>query len=161
MFDRLSFRAPSAGQKLGLLAAGAILAVAALTALFLMAIGDRAIGLAIGVLVLAAVLLAAGWVSSRRLLRQLGGEAAATAYIARRIAECELAVHIDHRRGDPAAPQQAIPLMHERLPAPARAAKPSRPDAVVSPRLRRPAPARRPQDAAQLATAGGGDWAAY
>ncbi len=76
---------------------------------------ERALSLSIGALVLGAALLALGWAISRGLLRQLGGEPAATAYIARRIAEGDLAVRIDLRRGDQASLLHAIRGMRDSL----------------------------------------------
>ncbi|MDH6591128.1 methyl-accepting chemotaxis protein [Variovorax sp. TBS-050B] len=75
----------------------------------------RATSLSISALVLAAVLFAIGWAISRGLLKQLGGEPAATAYIARRIAEGDLAMQIDLKRGDQESLLHAIRSMRDSL----------------------------------------------
>jgi methyl-accepting chemotaxis protein len=60
----------------------------------------RALALGAGALVLGALLLAVGWLISRSLLRQLGGEPAQAAQITRRIAEGDLGAAIPLRAGD-------------------------------------------------------------
>lgn len=56
---------------------------------------QRAIGFASGALVLMAALLALGWVISRSILRQLGGEPDYAAALTQRIASGDLATHIE------------------------------------------------------------------
>jgi len=76
---------------------------------------SRAIGLSISALVLAAALFALGWAISRGLLKQLGGEPMVTAGIAHRIAEGDLAVRIDLKRGDQASLLHAVQAMRDSL----------------------------------------------
>ncbi|WGT66277.1 cache domain-containing protein [Variovorax paradoxus] len=75
----------------------------------------RIIALSIGAAVLAAALLALGWAISRGLLKQLGGEPADATAIAHRIADGDLAVRIDLRRGDQESLLHAIQGMRNSL----------------------------------------------
>ncbi|MEJ1162529.1 methyl-accepting chemotaxis protein [Variovorax sp. CCNWLW186] len=75
----------------------------------------RIITLSIGAAVLAAGLLALGWAISRGLLKQLGGEPADATAIAHRIADGDLAVRIELKRGDQASLLHAIQGMRDSL----------------------------------------------
>ncbi|MET3444665.1 methyl-accepting chemotaxis protein [Variovorax paradoxus] len=75
----------------------------------------RIIALSVGALALAAALLALGWTISRGLLKQLGGEPAEATAIAHRIADGDLAVRIDLKRGDQASLLHAIQGMRDSL----------------------------------------------
>ncbi|MBT2326186.1 cache domain-containing protein [Variovorax paradoxus] len=75
----------------------------------------RLIGFSICALVLAAVLLAIGWVISRGLLKQLGGEPAHTARITLRIAEGDLSVPIELRKDDSTSLLHSIKSMRDSL----------------------------------------------
>ncbi|CAN7310353.1 methyl-accepting chemotaxis protein [Variovorax sp. LjRoot175] len=76
---------------------------------------NRLIGFSICALVLAAILLAIGWVISRGLLKQLGGEPAQTASITLRIAQGDLTVPIDLRKDDSASLLHSIKGMRDSL----------------------------------------------
>ncbi|WP_431110799.1 methyl-accepting chemotaxis protein [Variovorax paradoxus] len=75
----------------------------------------RIIALSIGAAVLAAGLLVLGWAISRGLLKQLGGEPADATAIAHRIADGDLAVRIDLKRGDQESLLHAIQGMRDSL----------------------------------------------
>ncbi len=76
---------------------------------------DRLVGFSISALVLAAILFAIGFLISRSLLRQLGGEPEAAAGITRRIAEGDLSVAIELRKNDDASLLHAIKTMRDSL----------------------------------------------
>jgi methyl-accepting chemotaxis protein len=73
--------------------------------------------LAVRVVVIAGLLIAAlaGWLLARALLRQLGGEPAYAADVARRVAEGDLAVEVDVRAGDRMSMLYTLGAMRDEL----------------------------------------------
>jgi methyl-accepting chemotaxis protein len=78
-------------------------------------IRSRGTGFALGALLLAGTLLAIGVVITRSLLRQLGGEPAYAAGIARSIAAGDLTVAIDVKQGDQSSLLHGIKAMRDDL----------------------------------------------
>ena len=79
------------------------------------AIFERIVGFASGALALAAALLAIGWLISRGIVRQLGGEPQQAVGITRRISDGDLTVAIDLRKGDTSSLLYSIRTMRDSL----------------------------------------------
>ena len=81
------------------------------------AIMGRAAGFVAGTLLLVSVLLAVGWVISRSILKQLGGEPSYSAVVTQRIADGDLTVQIDLRNNDHHSLLHAISAMRDQFAA--------------------------------------------
>ncbi|MDP9902336.1 methyl-accepting chemotaxis protein [Variovorax ginsengisoli] len=79
------------------------------------AIVERSVGFALGALALAAVLMTIGWLICRGILRQLGGEPLQAVGITRQIAEGDLTVAIDLRKGDASSLLHSIRTLRDSL----------------------------------------------
>jgi methyl-accepting chemotaxis protein len=78
-------------------------------------IAGRVIGFSLGSLVLATLLLAVGWLITRGILGQLGGEPAYAADITRRIAEGDLTVEITLKNPEQDSLLKAIASMRDKI----------------------------------------------
>ncbi len=79
------------------------------------AVLGRAVGFVAGSLVLVVVLLGIGWVISRSILNQLGGEPAYTVDVTQRIANGDLALNIELKQDDQSSLLFEVNIMRERF----------------------------------------------
>jgi len=81
------------------------------------AVMGRAVSFTAGSLVLVALLMGIGWVISRSILNQLGGEPAYTVDVTQRIANGDLALKVDLQQNDQASLLYEVNIMRERFAA--------------------------------------------